>query len=209
MMSFEDCLGNVSKEKFRNAANKLLVECFLLKKNKDTTAEYHFILNNREMVAAFFDLLGYELIVSEETGVICLNNAAGTGRIHLKKIESILLLILRLLYIEKKKQLLQTEDVIVLVDEIYDKYYMLKLSAKLDKTTLRNAMGLFRRYHLLSGLDADMSNTETRVIIYPSILFAVTGKSLDEIYRTAKERLTKYETGGAIEDADDEEADEN
>ena len=69
-MSFEDCLGNISKEKFRNAANKLLVECFLLKKNKDTTAEYHFILNNREMVAAFFDLLGYELIVSEETGVI-------------------------------------------------------------------------------------------------------------------------------------------
>ncbi len=209
MMTFEDCLGNVSKEKFRNAASKLLVECFLLKKNKDTTAEYHFILNNRELFSSFLDLLGYDLLVSEEMGVICLNNAAGTGRIHLKKIESILMLILRLLYIEKKKQITQTEDVIILVDEIYDKYNMLKLNARLDKTTLRNAMGLFRRYHLLSGLDSDMSNTETRVMIYPSILFAITGASIDEIYREAKERLAKYETGGESEDATDEEADEN
>ena len=104
---------------------------------------------------------------------------------------------------------MQTEDVIILVDEIYDKYNMLKLPTRLDKTTLRNAMGLFRRYHLLSGLDADMSSTETRVIIYPSILFAITGKNLDEIYNTAKQRLAKYGTGGEIEDDDDEEADEN
>lgn len=209
MMTFEDCLGNVSKEKFKNAVNKLLVECFLLKKNKDTSPEYHFILNNREIVSSFLDLLGYELLVSEETGVICLNNAAGTGRIHLKKIESILLLILRLLYIEKKKQIMQTEDVIILVDEIYDKYNMLKLPTRLDKTTLRNAMGLFRRYHLLSGLDADMSSTETRVILYPSILFAITGKNLDEIYNIAKQRLAKYGAGGEIEYDDDEEADAN
>ena len=70
-------------------------------------------------------------------------------------------------------------------------------------------MGLFRRYHLLSGLDADMSSTETRVILYPSILFAITGKNLDEIYNIAKQRLAKYGAGGEIEDDDDEEADAN
>ena len=40
----------------------------------------------------------------------------------MKKIESILLLILRLLYIEKRKQLSQIDDVIIIADEIYDKY---------------------------------------------------------------------------------------
>lgn len=209
MMNFEDCLGNISKEKFRNAANKLLNECFLLKKNKDTTAEYHFILNNKELFRSFFDILGYEIIISEETGVLCTANTNGTGRIHFRKIESILLLILRLLYIEKKKQLSQTDDAIILVDEIYDKYNMLKLAARLDKTTLRNAMGVFKRYHLLANLDSDMSSTETRVIIYPSIMFAITNTSLDEAYREAKEKLDKYQNGGESGDADNEETDED
>ena len=101
-MEFTNVLGNVSKEKFRSAANKLLGECFLLKKHKDTTSDYNFILNNKEVFIWYFDILGYELIIDEQNGVIGLNNPAGTGRIHLKKIESILLLILRLLYIEKR-----------------------------------------------------------------------------------------------------------
>lgn len=38
-------------------------------------------------------------------GVVALTSQQGTGRLRLKKIESILLLILRLLYIEKRKEL--------------------------------------------------------------------------------------------------------
>ncbi|MBP3284918.1 MAG: DUF4194 domain-containing protein [Clostridia bacterium] len=203
----------MSKDKFRSSANKLLNECFILKRCKDTASDYLFILNNREIFASYFELLGYELMIQEEQGVIGLNNSAGTGRIHLKKIESILLLILRLLYIEKRKQLAQIDDVIILADEIYDKYNMLKLNAKLDKTTLRNSLGLFKRYHLIQNLDPDMSNPDTRIMIYPSILFAVMVTSLEEVYQNAKEKLEKYanggDDGGTTELADDEETDEN
>ena len=204
---------NLPKDKFRAAANKLLNECFLLKKSKDTSSDYHYILNNRDAFSSFFDLLGYELTIQEENGVICLNNPAGTGRIHLKKVESVLLLILRLLYIEKQKQLSQIDDVIIVADEIYDKYNMLKMVNKLDKTTMRNSLGLFKRYHLISNLDPDMSNPDTRIKIWPSILFAVTVESLDELYRNAQEKLNKYANGGETGDdaihTDDEETDEN
>ena len=212
-MEFTNVLGNVSKEKFRSAANKLLGECFLLKKHKDTTSDYNFILNNKEVFIWYFDILGYELIIDEQNGVIGLNNPAGTGRIHLKKIESILLLILRLLYIEKRKQLSQIDEVIIIADEIYDKYNMLKMNAKLDKTTMRNVLGMFQRYHLICKLDADMSNPDTRIMIYPSVLFAVTSTSLDEMYNSAKDKLEKYSVGGdsygTNDSADDEETDEN
>ena len=210
-MEFIDVLENVPKDKFRATANKLLNECFILKKNKDTISDYNFILNYRDYFISLFDVLGYELVIQEDQGVIGINNPAGTGRIHLKKIESMLLLILRLLYIEERKKISQTGDVVIIVDQVYDKYNMLKMQNKLDKTTLRNSMGLFRRYHLIQNLDADMSNPDTRVIIYPSILFAVANASLEDMYQAAKDKLEKYGRGGEdrADSSDDEEADED
>ena len=66
-------------------------------------------------------------------------------------------------------------------------------------------------YHLIQNLDADMSNPETRVIIYPSILLAVANSSLDELYQAAKDKLDKYGRGGEdrADSSDDEEADED
>ena len=210
-MEFIDVLENIPKDKFKATANKLLNECFIIKKNKDTVSEYNFILNYRDYFVSLFDVLGYDLVIQEDQGVIGINNPAGTGRIHLKKIESMLLLILRLLYIEERKKVSQTGDVIVIVDQVYDKYNMLKMQNKLDKTTLRNSMGLFRRYHLLQNLDSDMSNPDTRVIIYPSILLAVANTSLDDLYQSAKDKLDKYGRGGEdrADSSDDEEADED
>jgi len=210
-MEFIDVLENIPKDKFKATANKLLNECFIIKKNKDTVSEYNFILNYRDYFVSLFDVLGYELVIQEDQGVIGINNPAGTGRIHLKKIESMLLLILRLLYIEERKKVSQTGDVIVIVDQVYDKYNMLKMQNKLDKTTLRNSMGLFRRYHLIQNLDSDMSNPDTRVIIYPSILLAVANTSLDDLYQSAKDKLDKYGRGGEdrADSSDDEETDED
>ena len=212
-MEIANVFEHISKDKFKSAANKLLGECFLLKKHKDTASDYNYILNNKDAFIEYFDILGYELIIDEQNGVIGLNNPLGTGRIHLKKIESILILILRLLYIEKRKQLSQIDDVIIIADEIYDKYSMLKMNAKLDKTAMRNTLGMFQRYHLIGKLDADMSNPDTRILIYPSILFAVTVSSLDDLYQSAKDKLDKYSIGGdsfgTNDSADNEETDEN
>lgn len=212
-MEIANVFEHISKDKFKSAANKLLGECFLLKKHKDTASDYNYILNNKDAFIEYFDILGYELIIDEQNGVIGLNNPSGTGRIHLKKIESILLLILRLLYFEKRKQLSQIDDVIIIADEIYDKYSMLKMNAKLDKTAMRNTLGMFQRYHLIGKLDADMSNPDTRILIYPSILFAVTVSSLDDLYQSAKDKLDKYSIGGdsfgTNDSADNEETDEN
>jgi hypothetical protein len=212
-MEIANVFEHISKDKFKSAANKLLGECFLLKKHKDTASDYNYILNNKDAFIEYFDILGYELIIDEQNGVIGLNNPSGTGRIHLKKIESILLLILRLLYIEKRKQLSQIDDVIIIADEIYDKYSMLKMNAKLYKTVMRNTLGMFQRYHLIGKLDADMSNPDTRILIYTSILFAVTVSSLDDLYQSAKDKLDKYSIGGdsfgTNDSADNEETDED
>jgi hypothetical protein len=161
------------------------------------------------MFGVYFGLLGYQVEINEGHGVIALVNVNGTGRLRLKKIESILLLVLRLLYLEKRKELSLVDDVIVLTDEIQQKYSMLKIGpkAKLDKTTLRDVIRLFRRYNLITPLDRDVTLSDARIKIYPSILFAVPNDNLNSMYEKVTEKLNQYATGG--ESGDDEDADQD
>lgn len=201
--------SSVQQEKFRTAANKLLNACFIVKKKEETRNDYVFILQHRQMFGEYFGLLGYQVEINEGHGVIALVNVNGTGRLRLKKIESILLLVLRLLYLEKRKELSLVDDVIVLTDEIQQKYSMLKIGpkAKLDKTTLRDVIRLFRRYNLITPLDRDVTLSDARIKIYPSILFAVPNDNLNSMYEKVTEKLNQYATGG--ESGDDEDADQD
>ncbi len=204
-MDFSDVLSDISKDKFKANANKLLNECFIVKNCPDTKNCYYFILKEQDIFKSFFDLLGYDIVINEQFGVISLNNMFGTGRIRLKKRESIVLLILRLIYVEEKQKLSQSDNPTIVVDEVYERFQMLKLKP-LDKTTIRSILGMFKRYHLIYNLDPDMGSTETRIQIYPSILLAVTSESLDEIYKMAQNKLEQYK--GADNDDTDEYPDE-
>ena len=186
------------KEKFRIAANKLLNHCFLLKKREDTKKDYFFVKQNLDLFVTYFDLLGYEVKRNEDQGVIGLVNQFSVGRVELSKYESILLLILRLLYIEKRKELATySEEVTVLMEEIREKYAMLKIKTKpvMDKGMERNFVKLFRKYNLIQNLDTDVNQADARIVIYPSIIMAVTVESVNDYYEMTEQKLKEYAVG--------------
>lgn len=197
--------SQVQKEKFRAAANKLLNSCFIIKKKEDTRNDYIFILQNKELFIEYFDLLGYKIDINENQGVVALTNINGTGRLRLKKIESIILLILRLLYLEKRKELSLTDDVVILTDELHQKYNMLKIEAKanLDKTSLRETIRLFKRYNIVKVIDRDVTLSDARIKIYPSVLFAIPNDNLNSIYDAINVKLNQYAMGGESNDDED------
>ena len=211
MTDFSVLLGNVPAEKFRQSMNKLLNECFIIKQSSDTVSDYRLIMANQEVFEGALDLLGYELIIRDDQGVITINNPSGTGRVHFTKLESILALILRLLYIEKMKELSQIQNVIILLDEVYEKYSMLKMkTGKLSRTNLVSALRSFKRVNLIQNLDRmDSGAPDVRIQIYPSILFAITASSLDEIYKVAQDKLSEYAKGGDADGTDNESDDED
>jgi len=209
MTDYSDILGDVSKEKFRQVINRLLNECYILKRAKETASDYRFIKENAEVFEGILDLLGYELIIRDDQGVITINNPAGTGRLHLSKLESILLLILRLLYIEKMKELSQVQEVIVTVEDIYEKVNMLKIP-RVRRDLMTNALRSFKRVNIIQNLDRlDKGDMAARIQIYPSVLLAVTANSLDEVYKAAQIKLSEYVSGGDSDESDDENSNED
>ena len=208
-MDFSELLGDVPKEKFRVTANKLLNECFLLKCCDDTKKYYYYVLNNKELFESFFDLLGYELNIIKDFGMISVSNSFGTGRIQLKKPESIILLLIRLIYIEKSRELSQINEVLVSVDDIYERYRTLRLKRVLSKVVMRTSLSKLKRYHIINNLDSDMGDPETRIQIYPSVTLAVRSADLEELYRSGRDKLETYLEGGDADEQDDEEASED
>ncbi|MEE0686582.1 MAG: DUF4194 domain-containing protein [Lachnospiraceae bacterium] len=195
------------KEKFRIAANKLLNHCFLLKKREDTKKDYMFVKQNLEMFVTYFELLGYDLKLNEDQGVIGIANQFGTGRVDLNKYNSIILLILRLLYIEKRKELATySEEVTVLMEEIREKFAMLKIKSKpnLDKSMEKDFVKEFKKYNIIQNLDTDVNLADTRIVIYPSIIMAVTVENVNDYYEMTMQKLKEYAENKDIVSDNDE-----
>ena len=195
------------KEKFSKAANNLLNHCFILKKKEDTRLDYIYIKDNKEQFCLVFDLLGYDLRIDEDIGLISIFNRNGTGRLQFTKFESIMFLILRLLYLEKRNDLSTSGDnVTVTIQEIRDKYNVLKIKnkQKLDKNSEKLIIALFKRYNLIRNLTSEITQAETRIEIYPSIMIAIPNEGITHLYENVKERLTEYEEGDDDADTDEE-----
>lgn len=191
MELFEGMLQK-DRDEFRRVCNKLMSTCFICKQNADTKSEYYFILRQRPVFERYLDVLGYTLEINEEYGVVQLVNRENYNHAHLKLYESIILLILRILYDEKKREL-SLADVVINVGDIQEKYLSLKIREKqIDKTTMNNALRLFKRYNLVSLLDKDLFQEDSRIVIYDSILMAV---RVEDIKRVS-DMIALYRKGG-------------
>lgn len=209
---FEDFFDSENqRERFRIISNKLLNHCFLIKKKEDTKSDYFFLMQNVSKFKDFFDLIGYDIVVDQTQCVVGLKNRYGTGRYQFSKIESIVLLILRLLFLEKKDDISSlSDDVIVTMEEINEKYNAIDVKGKstLDKVTERNVMALFKRMNLILNLDRDFNQSECRIMIFPSILMAVPVEKISECYEVINDKLAEYK-GDLIYGTDSDDVEES
>ena len=202
-MEFLEGMLQKDTDNFGRVCNRLLGTCFLCKGNQNTRGDYYFVLKYRKEFKEYLGILGYRLEINEDYGVIQLTSPKGYNRMNLKLYDSIVLLILRILYDEKKRELSAIEEVIVHLGDIQDKFLSLKIREKIiDKTTMRNALNLFRRYQIVELLDKDMGDEESRILIYDSILMAVRADDIKAAY----EKLETYRKG---KNTNDEETDED
>ncbi len=191
MELFEGMLQK-DRDEFQRVCNKLMSICFLCRQNEQTRADYYFVLRHKEVFEHYLDILGYTLEVNENLNVIQLVNRENYNHVNLKLNDSIILLLLRILFDEKSRELSVT-DVVINVGDIQEKYRSMQIRDKqIDKTTMNNALRLFKRYNLIELLDKDMMQEDARILIYNSILMAVRA---DDIRRVS-EMLSKYRKGG-------------
>lgn len=182
-------------------ANYLLNNCFLMGTVDTTREKYYYVINHEESFRQIFLPIGYTLVVHRNLRVIQLINNHGSGRVILKKYESIILLILRLLYVEKRESLSTSEDrVFATVEEIKNEYEKLNLPRKFDRVLLEESLRNIKRYNLLKVEDR-LSDMDAKIRIYPSVMLAMPDVNINKAYEETAKLLVQYENS---EDGDEE-----
>jgi hypothetical protein len=186
-------LRNQEKEDFIRVANRLLSTTFITRKNEQNKKDYYFLERHYELMREYFSLSGWELIHDRPLGVFQLVNTYGFNREKLKMEESIILLIIRLCYEEKKRtELSLAENVLLTTRDIQERYLALKIREKpLDRKVIRETINMLKRYNILQNLDGDPADPDCRLEIFPSLLLAVRVDDIKELH----DKLAAYGSG--------------
>ncbi len=180
------------KTQFKDTANKLLSQTFLSRDKRDNKEAYYFLMSYKDLFDEFFSILGYELTLDIQMGSVMLSGANLSSSLRLKRDESIILLILRLLYHEKMKETSLNENIVASVSDIHEKYDYLQIKRKLNKTDLVNALRIFRRYNLIEA-SGDLANAQSKIIILPTILYAIKTEDINEVFNTINKMSSEEE----------------
>lgn len=184
-------------------ANYLLNNCFLIGNVDSTREKYYYVVNHEESFRQIFQPIGYTLVIHRNLRVVQLVNNHGTGRLALKKYESIMLLIFRLMYVEKRESLSTSEDkVVVTVEEIKNEYEKLNLPRRFDKVLLEDSLRNIKRYNLVQPLDR-LLNMDAKIQIYPAVMLAMPDTTISKAYEQTSKLLAQYANSDEEDENDD------
>ena len=196
-----DTLSIKDKEQFKKTCNKLLSCSLICKQKEGTKKDYYFVENHRDAINEYFEVLGFELEVNKSIKAAQLVNKLGVNKFQLKLIDSITLLILRILYQEKMQELSLAQYVTIEIEEIQSRFIALGFKDRLmDKTLLRQSLTTLKRFNIIETLDRDMTLSDSRLIVYPTIQMIARSEDITAIY----EKLETYKRKGV---SDSEEID--
>lgn len=194
--------NNTQKSEFSRIVNKLFSVCFINKCREKK--DYYFIETYFKLFEQFFHLAGWELDINRDYGVIHIYNLNDSNRYNFKMYETIILLILRILYYQKEKEIRLNTDIIITSEEIHTLFDTLKLRDKpIEKGVLKDSISIFKKFNLIDVIDSDVTDASCRIKLLPALLFAVKIADINDIYK-------KIETYSNTKEEDTiEETDEN
>ena len=165
-------------------ANYLLNHCFLLGSVEDQRAKYLYVQDHLDEVRAVFAPLGYSvLLYPAPLQAAALVNGHEGSQARLLKYESILLLVLRLLYLQKRESLaVNADEVLVTVEEVQTELQKMNLPRRLD----------LRRYNLARPVGR-LSGLDSRIEVFPTVLLALPDADLADA--AAESGRTRTELG--------------
>ena len=176
-----DDLNSGQKQIFAKTCLKLLQNSFIARDKEDNKEMYYFLLSFKNYFDEYFNVMDYEIVLDRELGAIQLIHREGNNLLRLKKDETLVLLILRILYHQHLVKTSVNDNIVIRVDEIHQYYDSLELKKKINKTDLVTILRTYRRLNLIEPL-GDITKANTKIVIYPTILLAINTQAINDVY---------------------------
>lgn len=194
-------LTETEKEKFSRICNKILDKNFLIRQKESDKEDYFFVVGHLTLFQNYFMLMDYMVTHYEADQIVALSTEANRNRTRLRRNDTIMLLVLRLLYQKKSKEATQLNQILVSIKDIQEELDRTSLfKGKIPKTELQTTMRMLKSYSLIDFQSSNLINDDTRVEIYPSLLRVV---NIDDMTKL-EAQLNAYSNGGDDDEDDDQ-----
>jgi len=164
-------------EKFKTALHILTSKTFIIRGIDKEQELYDFTVRNNALFDAWFSCMDASLVRDESLGVIAFRGLGNT-RLYFSKDEICAVLVLRLLYEDKKLEITLNKFPMVTVRDFQDKYNAMT-GDEINKTTLKKVLVKLSSCKLISVESQDYTDPEGIIQLYPSIPISIDRNALD------------------------------
>jgi hypothetical protein len=165
-------------ERFKSALHILTSKTFIIRGIDKERELYDFTIRNIALFETWFSCMDAALVRDESLGIIAFRGSGNT-RLHFSRDEICAVLVLRLLYEEKKLEVSLHKFPVVTVRDFQDKYNAMA-GEGIKKTALIKILTRLSSFKLISVESHDYADPETIIQLYPSIPLSIDRNALDE-----------------------------
>jgi len=165
-------------ERFKLAIRTLTSKTFIIRGIDKERELYSFTIRNIDLFDAWFSCMDASLVRDENLGVIAFRGSGNT-RLFFSREEICAVLVLRLIYEDKKLEVTLTTFPIITIVDFQQKYNAIT-GDEIKKTALINVLRRLSSCKLISVDAHDYSDPEGIIKLYPSIPLSIGREALDE-----------------------------
>ena len=213
---FEEKYNNLTgaeKENFKRITSLLLNRTFMVNrfydKNQGTfrsNSDYRFIDRKIYLFREYLEIAGYRLLKDSNYEVIYIENEYEYNKKRLDKNTTIFLYGLRLKFDEDRESVKLNTDTIVSVSDIIKTLIDVgAFNKKPSDMDIKTALSNLAKFNIIQKVDGKFEDPETKIIIFPSILFAVTNEKITALSQTISILEENVEDDENEEEEDSEE----
>jgi len=194
-------LSSDEYERFKAALHILTSKTFIIRGIDKERELYDFAIRNMALFEAWFSCMDAVLARDESLGVIAFRGS-GSTRLFFSKDEICAVLVLRLLYEEKRLEVTLTKFPVISVRDFQNKYNAMT-GEKISKTPLTKILTRLSSCKLIS-VEFNDSTEETIGIIqlYPSIALSIDRNALDAAVALLENKDTAEAASGESPEED-------
>lgn len=200
---------------FQKSCRRLLKSTFIVcDKDAENKNVYYFISKRAEVFSLYFSYIGFDIMLDRENKVVMLRNYADVGengkiqinRVSLKKVESIILCCLWMLYMDRVGSGSLSQTIWITIIDLKFELEKYQMQEAIDKSTMSNALTLFSKFNLIE-VHGKVGEEDCRIRLYPSLQFAMDIEEFRRYVEITEKRM--LEKSGEVEgDVEDEDADD-
>ena len=188
-------LTDTKKNTFARLCNKLLNDNFIYASRQDDYNDYYSVLGMRNLIENFFSMIDYDLVHIDTYKIFYIQTNADRNRLKLKKLETVIVLVLRLLYHKGSLDVNSSSDISTTLGKIITEINQTSIfKNQVTKTEYKNALTLLRRYKLIDFSFTDFEKEDSVIVIYPTILYVAKIDNIDMLNQKIKTYISTKES---------------